>query len=70
MAVGMNHDLRIIGVIEGAGTLIERCLVKVPGGRIASLENPRNLTSVNRQSGASAFGLEIVLVPDPGFDRG
>lgn len=70
MAVGMNDDLHIIGVVEGAGVLIERCLVKVPVRRIASPENPRNLTSVSRQSGADALGLEIVLVSDPGFDRG
>ncbi len=69
MAIGMNDDLHIIGVVEGAGVLIERCLVKVPGGRIASPENLCNLTSVSRQSGASALGLEIVLIPDTRFDR-
>jgi hypothetical protein len=68
MSVGVDDDVDIVGVVEGACALLEGRVVEAPARRVAGPQQPRDLASVLRQPCTPAFGLEVVLVPESRFD--
>ena len=66
MAIGMDHHVDIVGVVERRRRALERRVVETPGWRVARPDHPGDAAPIGRQSCAAALCLEIVLVPEAG----
>ncbi len=70
MAVGLDDYVDEVGIVERAGAAGVRLVGELPGGRPQVPDQAAQLEAVRRQAGATAFGVEVVLVPEAVLLRG
>ena len=64
VAIGVDHDLDKVGVVERRRRSIERLVGEAPGRRPGLPEKTAERAAVGGQSGAPTLGVEIPLVPE------
>jgi hypothetical protein len=74
MAVGMDHDLDVVGIVEGLRASVEGRIVKVPGRGIVRPQDPgeasRRVGRIPREERVSRFLDRRGLGPWRGGMRG
>ena len=63
MAVAVDHDIDIVGIVMRQRRPFEACLIKVPVRRPLLPQDPSDAAPVGGKASPSAFDLEIILVP-------
>ena len=70
----MDSNGDVVRIVESQGGPLQRCVIEAPLRRVASPDDPGNLTPVGREPGSAALGEKIVEEPEPslqfGTDRG
>ena len=64
MAVGVNHAVDEVGIVEGGSGAIERRLAELPSRRPELPQQAAQRATIGRQTGASPFGVEVPLIPE------
>lgn len=65
VAVGVDHDVDEIGVVEGRRAALVGRVVELPDRRPHAPQQLAQRAPVLRQAGAAALGVEVILVPVP-----
>src|SRR5947209_7659841 len=70
MTVGVQHDLDVVGIVEGHRGAVQRGVIEGPVRRVACPDHPRDVAPVRGETGAATLGQEVVEVPETGFEVG
>ncbi len=67
MTVGVQHDVDIVGIVEGHRGTFQRGVIEVPVRRVARPDHFGDFAPVGGETGSATLGQEVVEVPEAGF---
>ena len=70
MAVGVENDVDVVGVVEGEGCVGQDRFGEPPVRRVPGPDDPRDLSAVRGQARAATLGEEVVEVPETRLELG
>src|SRR5476651_2665074 len=70
VTIGLDHNVDIVGIIEGGRGLVEGGIPEVPVGRPQLPQYFGDVAAIPGEAGAATLGVEIVLVPEAMLLRG
>ena len=70
MTVGVQHDVDIVGIVEGHRGTFQRGVIEVPVRRVARPDHFGDFAPVGGETGSATLGQEVVEVPEAGFEVG